>query len=118
MKNNFLDYFKNRITINVKGKNIERFLKKLVREKIELYKIYVIHYNEINIKVNYIDLEKIVKLKTIYDVEIVEYYGLLKLKNLIRKNRLLILSIILGVGNPQVLYFNISHTTLSEFATV
>lgn len=97
MKNNFLDYFKNRITINVKGKNIERFLKKLVREKIELYKIYVIHYNEINIKVNYIDLEKIVKLKTIYDVEIVEYYGLLKLKNLIRKNRLLILSIILGI---------------------
>ncbi len=97
MKNNFLDYFKNRITINVKGKNIERFLKKLVREKIELYKIDVIHYNEINIKVNYIDLEKIVKLKTIYDVEIVEYYGLLKLKNLIRKNRLLILSIILGI---------------------
>ena len=49
MKNNFLDYFKNRITINVKGKNIERFLKKLVREKIELYKIDVIHYNEINV---------------------------------------------------------------------
>ena len=97
MKNNFLDFFKNRITINVKGKNIERFLKKLVREKIELYKIDVIHYNEINIKVNYIDLKRILELKTIYDIEIINYYGFLKFKRLLYKNKILILSIIIGI---------------------
>ena len=80
MKNNFLNFFRNTITINVKGKNIERFLKRLVREKIELYKIDVIHYNEINIKISYKDLERVLEIKTIYDVEIVNYYGLLKFK--------------------------------------
>ena len=97
MKNNFLNFFRNTITINVKGKNIERFLKKLVREKIELYKIDVVHYNEINIKVDYKNLERILELKTIYDVEIVNYYGFLKFKRLLYKNKILILSIILGI---------------------
>ena len=102
MKNNFLNFFRNTITINVKGKNIERFLKRLVREKIELYKIDVIHYNEINIKISYKDLERVLEIKTIYDVEIVNYYGLLKFKRLINKNKLLILSIVLGIC---LLYF-------------
>ena len=102
MKNNFLNIFKNTITIKVKGKNIERFLKKLVREKIELYKINVIHYNEIDLKINYKDLEKILEIKTIYDIEVINYYGLLKLKYFIRKNKLLILSIIIGIC---LLYF-------------
>ena len=102
MKNNFLNFFRNTITINVKGKNIERFLKKLVREKIELYKIDVVHYNEINIKVDYKNLERILELKTIYDVEIVNYYGFLKFKRLLYKNKILILSIILGIC---LLYF-------------
>lgn len=102
MKNNFLNFFKNTITINVKGKNIERFLKRLVRENIELYKINVVHYNEIDIKINYKDLEKILEIKTIYDVEVVNYYGMLRIKRLINKNKILILSLIFGVF---LLYF-------------
>ena len=49
MKNKIIYDFKNKLKIKVKGKNIERFIKRLVTNNIELLKIDYIKYNEVDI---------------------------------------------------------------------
>ena len=53
-----------KIKINVKGKNIERFIKRLKSNNIDLLKIEKIKYNEINITVYKRDYERIIELKS------------------------------------------------------
>ena len=50
MKNQFLNLFRSAIKINIKGKNIDRFIRKLITLKIELLEIEYINYKEANIK--------------------------------------------------------------------
>ena len=66
MKNNFLNKMTNKIKLNIKGKNIERFIKRLKSNNIDLLKIEKIKYNEINITVYKRDYERIIELKTVY----------------------------------------------------
>lgn len=88
--------FSNCIKIKVIGKNIERFIKRLHNEKIEMLEIKYINYKEINIKIYEKDYELVEKLKTIYEIEIIELYGLLKLKQKIKENLVVILSVFIG----------------------
>lgn len=86
----------NCIKIKVIGKNIERFIKRLHSEKVEMLEITYINYKEVNIKIYAKDYELVQKLKTIYEIEIIEIYGFLKLKQKIKENIVVILSIIIG----------------------
>lgn len=88
--------FLNCIKIKVIGKNIERFIKRLHNEKIELLEIKYVNYKEVNIKIYEKDYELVEKLKTIYEIEIIELYGLLKLRQKIKENIVVILSVIIG----------------------
>ena len=54
----FLDKFKSRIKLNIKGKNIERFIKRLIFNKIEMLKISYPSRNEVNIIVYKTDFDK------------------------------------------------------------
>ena len=49
MKNNLINKLQNKIKLNIKGKNIERFIKRLKTNQIDLLKIEYLKYNEINI---------------------------------------------------------------------
>ena len=86
MKNKIFNYFSSNIKINVQGKNINNFMRKLIRNNINIYKFIPISHNEINIIINYKDLEKIEKLKTVYNITIIKYYGKLKILKIIKKN--------------------------------
>lgn len=88
--------FLNCIKIKVIGKNIERFIKRLHNEKIEMLDIKYINYKEVNIKIYEKDYELIEKIKTIYEIEIIELYGLLKIKQKIKENIIVILSVMIG----------------------
>lgn len=88
--------FLNCIKIKVIGKNVERFIKRLHNESIEMLEIIYVNYKEVNIKIYAKDYELVEKLKTIYEIEIIEIYGLLKLKQKIKENIIVILSIIIG----------------------
>lgn len=88
--------FENTIKIHVIGKNIERFIQRLYKEKIELLNIKYINYKEIEIKINKKDLEHINKIKTIYKIEVTELLGINKIKYLIKKNIHVIISILIS----------------------
>ena len=86
-----------KIKLNVKGKNIERFIKRLKSNNIDLLKIEYIKYNEINIIIYKKDYEKLLELKTIYDVNIKDIYGIIKIREVINIYKYLILFIAIGI---------------------
>ncbi len=96
MKNSFIYKLKTTIEIKVTGKNIERFIRKLIKEKIELLNIDYIKYNEIIIQIYKKDFTRIEEIKTIYDIEILRYHGIYKIKKIIEKNKYLLTSILIG----------------------
>ena len=97
MKNSFINRFKSKKKINIKGKNIERFIKRLIKNNIEIISLEKIKYDEINIIIYKKDLEIIEEIKTIYEVEIIRSYGLDKIKNIIFKNKYILLFIVIGM---------------------
>ena len=77
---------KNTIDLKIKGKNIDRIIKRLYKHNIEILNINYIKYNEIIVRINKEDLELINNLKTIYEIDVVGINGIDKLKQLIYKN--------------------------------
>ncbi len=83
MKNNLIYKFTNKIRLNIKGKNIERFIKRLKTNNIDILEIKYLKYNEINIIIYEKDYNKIVDLKTIYEIKKLNSYGIIKIKEII-----------------------------------
>ena len=97
MKNSLIRSLKSKVKLNIKGKNIERFIRRLIKNKIEIISMERIKYNEINIIIFKYDLEKIDEIKTIYEIEIKRYYGIDKIKKRINKNKYILIFIIFGI---------------------
>lgn len=97
MKNSILFILKSKLNLNVKGNNIERFIKRLKNNNIELLNIYYISKNEINIKIYGSDYDKVISLKTIYEVNILDYYGAIKIRNSILNNKFVILATLISL---------------------
>lgn len=95
--NEWLNKFKTTINLKVKGKNIERFIKRINSFDIELLEIKYLKYNEVVIKILKKDLNKINEIKTIYDIDIISSNGLDKYKIILKKNKLLLITIILSL---------------------
>ncbi|MBR3229397.1 MAG: sporulation protein YqfD [Bacilli bacterium] len=89
-----IELFQSKISLNIKGRNINRFIKKLRNNKIDILKIKYKNKNEANIIIYKKDQNKIKKIKSIYDITELEVFGLLKIKKNINKNKHLILIIL------------------------
>ncbi len=97
MKNNFINKLQHKLLIHVKGKNINRFIKRLSDNKIELLNINIINKNEVNIIVKEKDFNKIKDLKTVYDISIIEVLGMLQVKKIINQNKIMLTIFVLGI---------------------
>lgn len=87
----------NTLILSVKGKNIENFIRKIHKRNIEILSIKNISYNEVEIEVYDKDYEDIIKIKTIYEINIKEYKGIKNIKNKIIFNRNILISLFLGI---------------------
>lgn len=97
MKNSVLYLIESKLNINIKGHNIERFIKRLKNNNIDILNITYISKDEINIKIYKKEYNKVIKLKTIYEVEIISYYGLIKTKNNLLNNKYIIIFILISL---------------------
>ena len=88
--------FTKTVELKISGRNIERFIRRLLKNNIALLNIKKIDNQTIVILVYSKDIEKIDNIKTIYEVSFVKNHGLLKLKDLIKKNKILIIFLLLG----------------------
>lgn len=98
MVNTFIDKFKSSIKINIKGKNIKNFIKKIINNKIDIINQEYINRNEVNLIIYEKDYEKIIKQKTIYEIETLQIYGLIKIKKTIKTNKYVIVFLLIGLG--------------------
>ncbi|MDD2434962.1 MAG: sporulation protein YqfD [Bacilli bacterium] len=85
-----------KIEVNIKGKNIKRFITRIINQKIELLHIKHISSSEVNLKIYEKDYDKILKLKSIYAIKIINYYGLINIKRKLHFHRLLLLALACG----------------------
>ena len=80
-----------KISLNIKGKNINRFIKKLRNKKIEILSLKYQDSNQANIIIYKKDYEKILKIKSIYEITELDVFGLIKIKRKIKFSKHLII---------------------------
>lgn len=85
---------KDNIVIKVSGKNIENYIRKLVRNKVKIYNLKKIDYKTIIVELDY--NEYLTINKTIYEIEIIKYKGKTRLINIFKKYKYLFISLIIG----------------------
>ena len=96
MKNCAYGLLQSKINIKITGTNIERFIKRLKNNNIDILSLKYVKKGII-IKIYKKDYENLLKLKTIYDIDIIDYDGLLKVKNKILNNKFIIISILFSL---------------------
>lgn len=89
---------KNLVIVNIKGKNVNNFINKLAKNKINLYNIKYINKDEIIITIKIEDYTLLEKNKSIYNISVVNYKGFIKLKTIAKKNIFLIVSLMIGLS--------------------
>lgn len=97
MKDKIFKIFSSNIKIKVSGKNINIFIKRLIKNRINIIRVIPISYREAYLIIDYNDLESISKMKTVYDIEITKYYGKLKILKLFKMNIYVISFLIIGI---------------------
>lgn len=97
MKDKILKIFSSNIKIKVTGRNINNFLKRLINNNINIEKVIPISHKEIDLIINYQDLDKVLKLKTIYNIKIVRYYGKLRIIKRIKKDIFILSSLLISL---------------------
>lgn len=103
MKNNFFLFFKSKIKINIKGRKIERFIKRLADNKINIYNMEMINRNEANIVILKNDYLKVLNIKSIYEFNIVGGSGMIKIRKTLKLNSLILVFLVIGIVILQIL---------------
>lgn len=85
-----------KVSLNVKGKNINRFIKKLRSKKIEILSLKYKDSNQADIIIYKKDYEKVLKIKSIYEITELDVFGLIKIKRKIKLSKHLIIITIIS----------------------
>ncbi len=97
MKDKIFKIFSSSIKIKITGRNINNFLKRIIRNNINIIKVIPISYKEMDLIIDYKNLDKIEKLKTIYNIKIIRYYGKLRILKRIKKNIFILSFLLIGL---------------------
>ena len=85
------------IKIKVCGRNIDNYIKRIIKRKIKFIKVIPVSRNEVDIILRVSDYLELIKYKSVlYEVSIVEKKGILKLKENYNTNKILLLFMVFG----------------------
>lgn len=97
MKDKIFRLFNSSIKIKIEGRNVDNFLRRLINNKINIEKVIPKSYNTMYIIIDYNELDKVLRLKTIYNIKIIKYYGKLRLLKYIKKNIFVLIFLLVGL---------------------
>lgn len=97
MRNTFIDKMESSVKVLVEGKNVNNYIKRLIREKIKIINLKYLDYRRVEIIIRYEDYLKLKDMRSIYKLNVIEKYGKLKIKEKIRKNYILWLSFVICI---------------------
>ena len=87
----------NCIKVIVEGKNINNYIKWLIKQKINIINLNVIRHNKLELIVEYKDYKQLSKYSKTYKITMLKKYGILKMFEVIKKNSFIFVSIILAI---------------------
>ena len=87
----------NYILVKIVGRNVNNYIKWLIRNKINIIKLTIVKHNELNIIIDYKDFETLTKYSKTYEVTIIRKYGKLRLFDAIKKNIIILSCLILSI---------------------
>ena len=98
MKNRYMEKLSSIVKVTVEGKNINNYISRIIKKKIEIIKLTPISYKEAHLIMKYSEYQKLKNIKTIiYKVTLLSYMGRLKIEKNIHKNSILLLFLVLGI---------------------
>ena len=88
--------FENYYLIKISGKDVNRFIRKLYNNSI--YMDYIEWFDKcVYIKINKENYQKLLKIKTIYEVKTVRLYGFIKLIDIFKRHNIFIITFLIGL---------------------
>ena len=97
MRNTFIDKFESSVKVIIEGKNVNNYIKRLIKDKINIINLKYLDYNKVEIIIKYEDYLKLKDTRSIYKLKIIEKYGKLKLIDKLKKYYILLLSLLIGI---------------------
>lgn len=79
------------VKISIAGKNPDFFLKRYCINNFSFSNYEKINYNKITIKLSFDDYLLLISKKSVYDIKIIKYYGLIKYINYVKNNYLFLI---------------------------
>lgn len=92
-----MDLFSDIVMVEVVGRNVDNYINKLVRNRVNIIKLKKVNYKKIYLFVSYDDYLKLNKYRSIYEIRLVKKLGRYRLKLFFLSNKYIILFIILGI---------------------
>ncbi len=99
----------NLIRVKIEGKNVNNYLKWLIKNKIPIYKLNIKGSNVLYLLVDLKDYDKLSKYSKSYKIIILKYYGIKKYLNLLYENRIIFISLVISI----ILLFVLSNMIFS-----
>lgn len=85
------------VKVKITGININNYVKRIIKNKISIIKLIPINYKEVHMIIRYSDYLKIKNIPSIYEITLIDSYGLLKLKSIVKKNLIIIISLLISL---------------------
>ena len=86
----------NYIKVVVEGKNVNNYVKWMIKQKINIINLNIIKHNKLEVIINYKDYKQLKKYSKTYQVKIIKKYGNLKIIEIIKKNMFILIPILLS----------------------
>lgn len=97
MRNRYLERLERQVRVCIKGSNINNYLKRVIVKKINIIRIIPVSYKEVHVILSLREYKRLVNLKSIYEISIIEYMGSKKIEENFKKNIILLLFMLMGL---------------------
>lgn len=97
MRNKYLERMSRVVKIKITGSNINNYLKRVIKKKIFIIHLIPISNKEVHVILKYSEYMKLLELKSIYEITVIEFLGSKRLEEQIRKNSILLFFILVGL---------------------
>ena len=96
MRNRYLERMDRIIKIKIVG-NINNYMKRVIKKKISIIRLLPISYREVHVILNYSEYKKLIEIKSIYEITVLEMLGSKRTEENFKKNFVLLFFLIFGL---------------------